>query len=67
VRHTFVHACYEPDGPLCEQPWGGLRWASLPPVPKPHRSGKVAVVGHRPQKSGEVLDLGYPKCICRLF
>jgi serine/threonine protein phosphatase 1 len=63
VRHIFVHACYEPDRPLREQQWGGLRWASLPPVPKPHCSGKVAVVGHRPQTSGEVLDLGYLKCI----
>jgi serine/threonine protein phosphatase 1 len=62
VRH-IVHACYEPDRPLREQPWGGLRWASLPPVPKPHCSGKVAVVGHTPQKSGEILDLGYLKCI----
>jgi hypothetical protein len=45
------------------KPWGGLRWASLPPVPKPHCSGKVAVVGHTRQRSGEVLDPGYPKCI----
>jgi serine/threonine protein phosphatase 1 len=35
----------------------------LPPVPARHCSGKVAVVGHTPQKSGEVLDLGYLKCI----
>jgi serine/threonine protein phosphatase 1 len=63
VRHTFAHACYEPDRPLHEHPWGGLRWASLPSVPKPHCSGKVAVVGHTPQRSGEVLDLGYLKCI----
>jgi serine/threonine protein phosphatase 1 len=63
VRHVFVHACYEPDRPLREQPWGGLRWASLPPVPKPHYSGKVAVVGYTPQRSGEVLDLGHLKCI----
>jgi serine/threonine protein phosphatase 1 len=63
VRHIFVHAYYEPDRPLHEQPWSALRWASLPPVPKPHCSGKVAIVGHTPQKSGEVLDLGYLKCI----
>ena len=45
------------------QRWGGLGWASLSPVPKPHCSCKVAVVGHLAQKSGEVLDLGYLKHI----
>jgi hypothetical protein len=54
VRHIFVHAYYEPDRPLHEQQWGGLRWASLPPIPACHCSGKVAVVGHTPQRSGEV-------------
>ena len=63
MRHIFVHAYYEPDRPLHEQPWHGLRWASLPPIPARHCSGKVAIVGHTPQKSGEVLDLGYLKCI----
>ena len=63
VQHIFVHAYYEPDRPLHEQRWGGLRWASLPPVPARHCSGKVAIVGHTPQKNGEVLDLGYLKCI----
>ncbi len=29
----------------------------------PHHSGKVAVVGHSPQQSGEVLDLGFLVCI----
>jgi hypothetical protein len=27
VRHVFAHAYYEPDRPLHEQAWGGLRWA----------------------------------------
>jgi serine/threonine protein phosphatase 1 len=63
VGHIFVHAYYESGRPLHEQEWGGLRWASLPPRPEPHRSGKVAVVGHTPQKSGEILDLGFLKCI----
>jgi serine/threonine protein phosphatase 1 len=63
VRHVLVHAYYEPDRPLHEQHLGGPRWASLPPVPARHCSGKVAVVGHTPQKNGEVLDLGYLKCI----
>jgi serine/threonine protein phosphatase 1 len=63
VGHIFVHAYYEPYRPLHEQRWGGLRWASLPPIPARHCSGKVAVVGHTPQKSGEILDLGFLKCI----
>jgi serine/threonine protein phosphatase 1 len=63
VRHVFVHAYYEPDRPLREQRWGGLRWASLPPIPARHCSAKVAIVGPAPQKSGEVLDLGYLKGI----
>jgi serine/threonine protein phosphatase 1 len=63
VGHIFCHAYYEPDRPLHEQGWGGLRWASLPPVPEAHCSGKVAVVGHTEQTSGELLDLGFLKCI----
>jgi serine/threonine protein phosphatase 1 len=63
VRHIFVHAYYEPDRPMHEQPWGGLRWAALLPVPSRHCSGKVAIVGHTPQKSGEILDFDYMKCI----
>jgi len=63
VRHIFVHAYYEPDRPLHEQSWSGLRWASLPAIPARHCSSKVAIVGHTPQKSGEILDLGYLKCI----
>jgi serine/threonine protein phosphatase 1 len=63
VGHFFVHAYYDPHLPLHQQKWGGLRWASLPPVPERHRTGKVAVVGHTPQRNGEVLDLGYLKCI----
>jgi serine/threonine protein phosphatase 1 len=63
VQHVFVHAYYDPDRPLQEQKWDGLRWATLPPVPKPHCSGKVAIVGHSPQATGDILDLGCLKCI----
>ncbi len=31
--------------------------------PGPHISGKTAIIGHASQKSGEILDLGYLKCI----
>lgn len=63
VGHFFVHAYYDPDRPLYEQLWNGLRWLSLPRDPLPHCSGKIAIVGHTPQMSGEILDLGYVKCI----
>jgi Calcineurin-like phosphoesterase len=52
-KRCLVHAYYEPKRPFCEQTWGGLRRAPLPPTQEPHRSGKVAVVGHTPQKSGQ--------------
>jgi serine/threonine protein phosphatase 1 len=32
-------------------------------VPTPHCSGKIAVVGHTPQVSGEILDLGHLVCL----
>jgi serine/threonine protein phosphatase 1 len=63
VGHIFVHAYYDPNLPLRQQNENGLRWAALPPNPECHYSGKVAVVGHRSQKSGEILDLGYMNCI----
>jgi serine/threonine protein phosphatase 1 len=63
VNHIFVHAYYEPKVPLHEQNWKVLRWVSLPTNPKRHCSWKTAVVGHTPQHSGEVLDLGCALCI----
>jgi serine/threonine protein phosphatase 1 len=63
IRHFYVHAYYEPHLPLYQQNWNALRWASLPPIPEPHCSGKIAIVGHTPQKTGEILDLGFLKCI----
>jgi serine/threonine protein phosphatase 1 len=41
-----------------------LRWKSLDDDrPGPHFTGKVAVVGHTPQKTGETLDIGHLVCI----
>src|SRR5206468_2195868 len=58
--HIFVHAGYLPALPLAEQPGEVLRWRVTDPrTAVPHGSGKVAVVGHTPQWSGEVLDLGF--------
>jgi serine/threonine protein phosphatase 1 len=62
--HLFVHAGYVPDRPLGEQPGEALRWRVTDPMTaRPHRSGKTAVVGHTPQRGGEVLDLGFLVCI----
>ena len=62
--HFFVHANYRADKPLSRQSGAMLRWKSLDNErPGPHFTGKVAVVGHTPQKSGEVLDLGHLVCI----
>lgn len=62
--HFFVHAGYVPDLPLREQPGEALRWKVTNPANvQPHCSNKVAIVGHTPQLSGEVLDLGFLICI----
>ncbi len=62
--HLFVHAGYLPELPLDKQPGEVLRWRVTDAcTAAPHGSGKVAVVGHTPQGSGEVLDLGFLVCI----
>lgn len=64
-RFIFLHANYKPEISLERLDVHTLRWLSLRDyVPAaPHCSGKVAVVGHTPQESGDILDLGYLKCI----
>jgi serine/threonine protein phosphatase 1 len=62
--HIFVHAGYDPDLPMGQQPADLLRWGALRDgIPGPHRSGKAVIVGHTSQKGGEVLDLGHVTCI----
>jgi diadenosine tetraphosphatase ApaH/serine/threonine PP2A family protein phosphatase len=62
--HLFVHAGFVPELPLNEQPGPALRWRVTDAgTATPHYSGKVAVVGHTPQLSGEILDLGFLICI----
>ena len=62
--HIFVHASYLPHVPMGEQPALALRWESLrDDVPGPHVSGKTVIAGHTSQRSGQILDLGYLKCI----
>jgi len=63
-KHFFVHASYDAARPLKKQSLDLLRWESIRDrLPSPHRSRKVAIVGHTSQKNGEILDLGYLKCV----
>jgi serine/threonine protein phosphatase 1 len=58
--HFFVHASYDPEIPLEEQPGELLFWTHiLDDPPGPHVSGKKAIVGHTPQEDFEVRDLGH--------
>ena len=62
--HLFVHANYDASLPLAQQPDLLLLWQHVAEsLPGRHCSGKTAVVGHTPQGSGEILDLGYLICI----
>jgi serine/threonine protein phosphatase 1 len=62
--HIFVHANYWPNRPMPEQSSTTLFWEHLQPgsVAR-HCSGKKVVVGHTPQMSGHILDLGPVVCI----
>lgn len=62
--HFFVHANYDPLVPLIEQLARTLRWTSLDEqVPGQHVSGKIAIVGHTAERSGEIFSLRHLKCI----
>jgi len=54
--HFFVHANYDAALPLDEQSDELLLWTHLKRrMPKPHISGKIAVVGHTPQSDRQIL------------
>lgn len=62
--HAFVHAGYLPTCPLADTPSAALFWEFLDPTRAwPHNSGRTVVVGHTPQLTGEILDLGFVVCI----
>jgi serine/threonine protein phosphatase 1 len=64
ATHFLVHANYQYDIPLDEQPDYLLFWEHLFFCqPRPHDNGKTAIVGHTSQKSGEICDLGHVICI----
>lgn len=58
--HFFVHANYFSNQPLDRQPDQILFWEHMKTsFPLPHRNGKKGWVGHTPQPSGDILDLGH--------
>lgn len=61
--HFFLHANYDPALDLDKQPDDILFWTHLHQAPARHKSGKIAIVGHTPQLSGEIFDLGHLLCI----
>lgn len=62
--YFFTHGNFLSDRPLNRQTSKILRWTNLREmVPGPHISGKIAIVGHTANKTGEILDLGHLKCI----
>lgn len=64
ATHFFVHANYDPRKPLTHQSSSMLRWKRLDEhLPGPHVSGKVAVLGHTADHTGEVLSLKHMVCI----
>ncbi|QEL15997.1 metallophosphoesterase family protein [Limnoglobus roseus] len=64
LTHLFLHAGYVPELPMADQPALALRWrVTQADTTLPHYSGKVAIVGHTPQRSGAILDLGHLVCI----
>jgi serine/threonine protein phosphatase 1 len=62
--HIFVHASYDPELRMDQQPSEMLRWESLRNrIPEPHASGKHVIAGHTSQKNGEILNLEHLTCI----
>ncbi len=58
--HIFVHANYDPSFPLNRVSGTKLRWELLRSHEcRPHDSGKTVVVGHTPQATGKVLEMGF--------
>ncbi len=62
--HLFFHANYDPTKHPRHQPEALTLWQHLSfLVPARHVSGKKVIVGHTPQRNGEILDLGHLLCI----
>jgi serine/threonine protein phosphatase 1 len=64
ATHLFVHANCRPDVLPQLESEQILRWEAVEARwAQPHSSGKVLIVGHTAQKSGQILDLGFLKCL----
>lgn len=62
--HIFLHANYEAELPLEQQPEELLFWRHLSDsMPPAHFSGKHVYCGHTPQTSGEIADFGHLACL----
>jgi len=62
--HLFVHANIDSQLPLAQQSRRMVRFTKLQEhLPDPHVSGKIAVVGHTPDRGGEIFSLPHFKCI----
>lgn len=60
----FVHANYDAELPLAEQPDELMFWQHVGKyTPRRHYSGKTAIVGHTPQVEGDVLNLGHIRVV----
>jgi serine/threonine protein phosphatase 1 len=60
----FIHANYDPKLTMDKQGIHLLRWIKLSEVtPKPHFSGKRAILGHTHDRDGEIFDVGHLVCI----
>ncbi len=62
--HFVVHANYDPELPLDEQPDDLMRWVKISHrLPEPHVSGKRAVVGHTHDREGRIFEVPHLICI----
>ncbi|CAN5359647.1 metallophosphoesterase family protein [soil metagenome] len=60
----FTHANYYPNQKLTDTPGQWLRWEFFELNRAwPHFSNKTVIVGHTPQRTGNILDLGFAICI----
>jgi serine/threonine protein phosphatase 1 len=62
ATHFFVHAGARPNLDLADQTTLVLRWETFNDPP-PHKSGKIMICGHTPQRSGLPRNIGHAICI----
>lgn len=63
-KHIFLHANYEPELDLVDQPEEVLYWQHLSVrVPGAHKSQKHVFLGHTPQVRGEIGYFGHFTCL----